>query len=405
MAFEIRPVTDEEFPTFAARLERTFGGAPTEQQLALWRKGTELDRTVAAFDGGDIVGTASSWAMEMTLPGLVSVPVAGVTDVGVASTHRRQGILTGMMGRLLDDVAARGEPLAILLASESVIYGRFGYGWATSRASVDVDPSRAAIVRPSTAGGRMRQIDNDAALKLLPPVHEAIRLAQPGDVSRPFDWWEYVVADVDPQTQGKPPRFWAVHENGAGEPDGFVAYRFAHSWEHGLPNNRLEVTDLMGTDVEVEMALWAYLLSIDLIATVQVDYRPLDDPIRRRLADPRRVRTLAVADHIWVRLLDLPGALSARSYATDDTVVFEVHDPFRPANDGRYEVSGAGAKRTRAKVDLALGVDDLGAAFLGGVTFSHLARARRVEERKPGALRRADMLFSCDPPPFCRTGF
>jgi predicted acetyltransferase len=251
----------------------------------------------------------------------------------------------------------------------------------------------------------MRRLDNDAALKVLPAVHEAIRLTQPGDVNRPVGWWEYVVSGVDPQEQGKPPKFWAVHESNSGEPDGFVCYRFDHSWEHGLPNSRLEVSDLMGIDAEVEVALWEYLLGIDLVGRVQVGYRPLDDPFRRRLVDPRRVRTLAVADHIWVRLLDLPAALSARTYATDDSVVFEVHDQFRPANDGRYEVSGGGAKRSRAKADVALSAADLGAAYLGGVTFSHLARAGRVEERKPGGLRRADMLFSCDPPPFCRTDF
>jgi predicted acetyltransferase len=131
MAFEIRPITHEEFTPFATQLEHAFGHAPNPEVIEHFRQVFEFDRSLAAFDGSRIVGTAGIDSFELTLPGLTRVPAAGVTAVTVAPTHRRRGILTSMMRQQLRDVRERGEPVAMLLASESVIYGRYGYGLAT----------------------------------------------------------------------------------------------------------------------------------------------------------------------------------------------------------------------------------------------------------------------------------
>jgi predicted acetyltransferase len=409
MDLEIRPITEEEYPAYARAVESAFGSVPTDQETEFYRQDTELDRTLAAFDDGDIVANAGSWAMEQTLPGLASIPVAGVTAVGVASTHRRRGLLTRMMDLQLDDTAARGESVAILTASESVIYGRFGYGWATSEATVAVEQAFSRFAQPVADPGRMRRVDAETARKALPALLERIRRQTPGDVTR-LSWsWDRIAADLEGDREGAGPLFWAIHESASGEPDGMVRYRFKQEWNHGLTGSTLVVDDLMALTPEVEAVVFRYVLDVDLVRDCRIYCRPVDDHLRWRLADPRRYRVESVADSVWVRLVDIPAALAARRYTADGEVVVEVHDAFRPANDGRYVVEGgpegAICARTTEDPDIAVAVDGLGAAYLGGVRFHTLAAAGRAEERKPGGLRRADAMFVSDAAPLCRSGF
>jgi predicted acetyltransferase len=166
---------------------------------------------------------------------------------------------------------------------------------------------------------------------------------------------------------------------------------------------------LVGLTPEAEAALWRYVLELDLAGTVKLTDRPVDDPIRWRLADPRRLRVTDIGDQLWVRLLDLPGALAARRYAVEDALVLEVTDALRPRNQGRFRLEGgpdgAACEPTTAEPDLALDIADAGAAYLGGARFASLARAERVAERTPGALLRADRMFAADPAPICTTHF
>jgi predicted acetyltransferase len=200
-----------------------------------------------------------------------------------------------------------------------------------------------------------------------------------------------------------------VYESGPGRADGWVSYRVETRWPNGLAANIIKVRMLVGLTPEAEAALWRYVFDLDLAGTVKLLDRPVDDPLRWRLADPRRLRATEVGDHLWVRLLDLPGALAARRYAVEGTLVLEVTDPLRPRNQGRFRLEGgpegAVCEPTTAEPDLALGITDVGAAYLGGTSLVSLARAERVAERTPGALLRADRMFAASPPPVCTTHF
>jgi predicted acetyltransferase len=166
---------------------------------------------------------------------------------------------------------------------------------------------------------------------------------------------------------------------------------------------------LVGLTPEADAALWRYILDLDLAGSVQVDDRPVDDPIRWRLADPRRLRVNEVGDQLWIRLLDLPGAMEARRYAIDGELVLEVTDTLRPRNQGRFRLEGgpdgASCRPTSAEPDLALDVADLGAAYLGGASLATLARAERVTELTPGVLLHADRMLASDPVPVSTTHF
>ena len=209
--------------------------------------------------------------------------------------------------------------------------------------------------------------------------------------------------------QGASRHYDVVYESGPGRVDGWLGYRVENRWPSGLASNIIKVRMLIGLTPEAEAALWRYLLDLDLAGTVRLVDRPVDDPVRWRLADPRRLRVTDVGDHLWVRLLDLPGALAARRYGVEGTLVLEVTDPLRPRNQGRFRLEGgpegAVCEPTRAEPDLALDIADVGAAYLGGTSLVSLARAERVAELTPGALLRAERMFATSPPPVCTTHF
>ena len=409
MDYEIRRITTEEFPRFGRSLASVFGESVSDEELAEWLKLTDLDRTVAVFDGDAIVGTADSFAFQLTVPGLQTLPVAGVSAVSVLPTHRRQGLLTSMMRYQLEDVGKRGEPLAILLASESIIYGRFGYGLSTTQASYRIDPRHAAFAIGPEQRGRVRIVDRDAAARILPAVYDRYRLVQPGAVTRSAEWWERHMSDPASRRQGASERYYVVYENESGEPDGYATYRIKEKWKHGFPQNRLILTQLIATDSASRAALWQFCLGVDLVATVEADNFPVEEPLRWMLKDPRRFRLTGAGDFLWVRLVDICAGLAGRRYSTEGRITFEVVDPFFPDNSGRYllegDPDGATCRRTTDAADIALRVADLGAIYFGGVGLTTLARAGRVREETRGALKRADAMFACEPQAWCCTGF
>ncbi|MFP5377425.1 MAG: GNAT family N-acetyltransferase [Acidimicrobiia bacterium] len=411
MGVELRAVTGEELDELARVDHAAFASVPADpDRIADVHKVVELDRTRAVFEGGRMVAASAAFSFELTLPGLATVPVAAVSLVGVLPTHRRRGHLTRMMGALLDDAAGRGEAVAVLLASESLIYGRFGYGVASSHAAVEIDTRHAAL-RPSTPAdaGRVVLLGTEEAAKVLPPVLDAARRSQPGDLRRPQPWWDGTFRDPEGDRRGASPLFYAVHESSAGEADGYAAYRVRHTWEHGLPDGRVLASEVVGLTPEAEAALWRFLLSLDLVSVVEADLRPVDDPLRWMLADPRRLRVTMASDMLWARLLDVAAALAARRYRVPGTLVIDVADAFRPDAAGRYRLDGgpdgAECRRTTDDADLSLTAEELGALYLGGTAASTLAAAGRVVEHRPGALAEADAFLGGSPLPFCRTHF
>jgi predicted acetyltransferase len=408
MDITLRSATQDELPAFSRAVATAFGSIGTDAEVSEWVLGLEADRTIAAFDGDTMVGTAGAFTFELTVPGGALVPAAGITVVGVHPTHRRQGLLRRMMDMQLDDVAARGEPLAVLNASESVIYSRFGYGLATFITHWTMRTEGTVLTSPSRAEGRIRLVEPKDASTIVPALYDAARKRSVGEVTRGPDVWQHFFGD---RPDGKGPRkvFTAIHESNDGQPDGFARYRVQEDWSNGIATHTIEVDDLYALDDEVDAALWQFLLDIDLVATIKARSRPVDEPLRFRLADPRRLVTTQVTDHLWVRVLDPAVALASRTYTGDDRIVVGLTDAFRPANDGRWAITptdeGATVERTETAPDLSLGVSDLGSLYLGGVSATTLARAGRVTEHTRGALARADRLFGVQPAPCCLTHF
>jgi predicted acetyltransferase len=409
MPIEMRPITAEEFVPFNRAVESATGERSSDSFLEKERDLLPLDRTLVCLEDGQIVGTAAAYNFELTLPGAVAVPVAAVTAVSVLPSHRRRGLLSGMMRRQLEDVRARGEAIAILQCSESVIYGRFGYGLATSAAAYEIEREHTAFARPLSSPGCVRMVGHEAALPLIKALHDRERRTRTGALGLPEAYWNRMLRDPDAPLGDQGPRFFASYTVPDGTAEGVVQYRVRSSAEHGFTTSQLAIGHLISTTPEAYAALWHYCLNADLMKTIRATNRSVEEPVRWMLADPRRLRTTDLMDDVWLRLADVAAALAARRYATQGKLVLEVADHFCPDQAGRYLLEGgpegATCQRSTEEADLTLNVADLGAAFLGGVRFSMLARAGRVQARMPEALARADALFASDSAPWSGNGF
>lgn len=406
---ELRVLRESDWDRWYDVLYRAFGAsaAPPEER-ELEKSLTEFDRSLAAWDGDGIVGTTGAFSFRMTVPGGAAVPAAGVTMVSVAATHRRRGVLTSMMRRQLDDVRALGEPLAVLTASEPAIYGRFGYGAATFRTAAEIDTSRVTLsLPPGVDDVRLRYAAPADVLDACEAVYAALVPLRPGMLARRPGWERAGLLDPESERGGASALQCAVAERD-GEVTGYVRFSTRIGWGESGHDGTVQLKDLAALDPVTEAALWRFLFGIDLMTTLSVRSRPLDDAWRYLVSDPRRCRP-RLKDDAYVRLVDVGTALSARTYQAPVDVVLEVEDAFCPWNAGRWRLTGdpkgASCERTTDAADLSLSVRELGASYLGGVTLLSLAAAGRVRELRPGALTEASVAFGSPVAPWLPHGF
>ncbi|WP_141995609.1 GNAT family N-acetyltransferase [Amycolatopsis cihanbeyliensis] len=353
--------------------------------------------TLGVFDD-TLIGTARFFDSELVLPGGDRVPMAAVTGVAVRPNRTRRGVLTELMHTQLTDLAERGVPVAGLVASEGLIYGRFGYGIATTSRSYTVD-RRRAVPRPDLPlGGEVELFDLDTALEWLPAVYRDLAPRWPGMMTRGRYWWPaggvFMGRTENPVTV-------AVH-HGPGGADGYAVYQVDRSDpRHGAV---LKLIDFHYGSFSAFAGIWRYLLGVDLVAEIEASARPRDEYAELLFTDPRAVRATGAGDDIWLRLVDVPGALRARERG-QGTVVLEVVDPLLESNSGRYLVSAGEVSKVTTPAGLRLNVDTLAMIYLGGWRPSALAEAGRIEVADPAAVVAADSLFATRRAAWCGTFF
>ncbi|MER6916221.1 GNAT family N-acetyltransferase [Streptomyces sp. NPDC000594] len=376
------------------------GKEPDDDVRKLHREILAHCTRIGAYEHGELVGLLGAHPLSLSVPG-GELPCAGVTFVSVAPTHRRRGVLSGMIAELWRQCAAAGQPLAALWVSETGIYGRFGFEPATRSYTVEIDTDRPLALRIEPDDRPLRLVPPERAPAVIGSRHAAAREERAGRVARDDFWWRtHILPEADGENDDLTPvRVVTIGDPGA-EPAGYVSYRTSCDDEG---RGTVQVGELEAESPAVAAALWRYLTSIDLADKVRAWGRPLDDPLLRFAADRDQVRIVQEFPALWLRLVDVPAALAGRVWSAPLDLTVEVTDERLPANAGRYRITtgpkehggdGTGLRaevtRTDAAPDLTIGVQELAAGYLGDIGAAELLRAGLVTEHTPGAAARLE---------------
>ena len=395
--FDMRPVTADEFVKWT-RAEARAHGNRLDDDPEILRPNFDLERSIGVFDGTEIVGGAHSHMIEMSIPG-GSATIAGVANIAVQPTHTRQGVMTRMMHHQINDIYKRGEPLAALFATESIIYGRFGYGIGSLYERWTIDRPHNGYNRGFENHGRVSFVDPADIVNNLPEVFQRATVDRPGVFQKPVHQWERDAHAPEHLEGGQGGLFYIAYEED-GRIDGYAIYR--------IVGTNLCVNELMAVTSEANTALWRFCFDVDRMSTTEALRRPVDDALPWILADPRRLQR-STRDGVWVRVIDVTSALNIRRYMRNDQLVLDVKDDLCPWNSGKFKLEsspeGGNCKASVSTPDLLIDVSNLASVYMGAVSFSTLAMAGLAHEMTPGALLRADLMFAVQHPPWTPCNF
>jgi predicted acetyltransferase len=401
VAIRVRPAADTDLPGIRAVDEFAFGFEWSDDAMATEIALLETDRTLVAESDGAIVGQASAFSLDVSIPG-GRCSAAGVTWVAVHPAHRRRGALRSLMERQLADCAAGAEPIALLWSSEPGIYGRFGYGIASEQQTlalpVDARLLPAGQVNPVTA------VEPAALRSAADSILDRVAGQRAGIPRSDQRWWDRRTRDIAALRSGPGRLRGAVAHDSHGEPAGYLLFSPMGKWGVGDAEGEVQVREMAAVDADAAAALWGFLMSLDLMATVSVAHLPLDDPVGLRLTRSRGSNSVR-RDGLWCRILDLPEALSRRRYSAPVDVVLQVDDPLLPGNSGRWrltgDVDGAECRRTSDAADLQLPIATMGAAYLGGTPLARSVLAGMGAADSAPALAAASTALRSPLDPWC----
>jgi predicted acetyltransferase len=384
-----RDIADDDWPGVALLAATSYGAFWHPETFAAWRTLMPPRSSVVVKDGDDVVGMAHFVDLLLTVPGGAVLPVAGITWVGVAPTHRRRGLLRAMYTELHQRFADADYPMAGLTATEGGIYGRFGYGPTTVDTELTLDRRFARFHPDAPDPGGVRIVRPSEHRDELAAIYDRHRLITPGGLERPTPLWDDLLADWDDSRRGGTQWNCFLHA------DGYLLYRV-----HRGPTRNVRVEEFMAVTPEAHVALWRALIGLDLVETISVSSHPAD-PLPYLLDDPRLVRTTGAEDGLWLRIMDVPAALEARTYAVDVDTVIQVDDGFR-SDGGRFAVTvrdgHARCVRTDAPAEFVTSLDVLGSLYLGVHPATTLAAANRIRGGTADSLALLDAAFRSDVP-------
>lgn len=359
-----------------------------------------------SYPGPYPISTFGHYEKSFNVGGESLIPAHLITEVTVAATHRRQGILSAMMRESLETAVAADRPVALLTASESVIYGRFGFGIATRAAKYELSTARGVGFKAPRVG-TVSNVDPSKIGDVAAEIFAAYHAATPGSVDRQSSYREYKTgAWSDDITMPNKSLRALIYRGESGAPEGFATYAF-NGWGWKPPT--VSIRNLVAASDTAERELFRYLTNMDLIEKVVWPKGPVDTALFHALEDSEALGTVSVGHDLWVRVLDVPRTLSSRSWLRDGTFSLSVQDSLDYAA-GFYVVSVLDGVATvslesgdERQADMSLDISALGSLLLGEVSISQLIRAGLVSVA--GSVRELDMMWSTLRRPFCSTGF
>ena len=406
----------DEVPAWARSLATSFledpGSSETDRWISVTERLWDPPRAWGARDHGRWVGALRTELRSLTVPGAEDgtrlLDVDAVTNVTVAASHRRRGLMSGMVERSLQAARERGDAISALIAAEYPIYGRFGYAPATLTAGYTLWRERpgATVAGEPT---RVDQVDLDEFADYAPGVFAAARRRYPGQMDRSVEWWNRAFGRDGFDPSPELPSIWLLH-SGPDGPDGLLGWRAQGSFNMIPPRSRVKVWVLAAASDTAYRNLWAYLCGIDGADQIVLSTRPVDEPVRWLLGDARTLVMTSHTDLLWLRILDVPAALTARRYRVPGDVVLEVVDDQAGGYAaGRYrlacDLDEVSCEPTRAEPDLEIAQTALASTYLGGFQLFPLRLGGLVVERTAGALAKVDRMFSTPLAPWNATWF
>lgn len=392
---EIRTVRDEEFLKWRIAVRASQGFHTTPDDTVFMREHrVEIDRLLACVDGDRIVGCGGVDSFDMTLPGGAQVPIAGVGYVGTSPSHRRRGIYRKIMNRIHDDARDRGDIASALWASQSNLYGRYGYGNSMPAYNWHIDMRHTAYAHAPSWSGEFLEPQRDEAIPLMSKAYDHARAVRPGMITRTPKRWEYEIHPVHTKDE-----FFVIYVEGD-DPLAYARYTIEKNPEDEFKGTMHVVEAVAATDA-AHAALWRYLLDLELVDNLEAHVRPVDDPLVWMLAEPRRLRR-SLKDAIWLKLLDIPAMLEGRAYPVEESLVLQVTD----AETGKKQTckletgpEGGRCTLSNATPDLVMNEAELAAIYMGAVECSMLAELGLVDvgAKSHDAPLRADAIFRTTP--------
>lgn len=420
---ELRPTRPEDRRQAAGAFAAALLHAPPDDEA--WEKSAaswEATASFSAWDDGRCVGHVGAYPVATEVPGGAWLPTGAVTRVGILPTHRRRGIATDLMTMMLRDARDQGQALASLRASEAVIYGRYGFGMAGWFQEIELTSARARPLRGVARGGTFRILAPDEILPTVEAIYERSTFSS-GRLRRPEWMWKRYLDDA--LQLGGDAKFVVVHADEHGFDDGYALYDVKWtSNDFGANHGVGFVDEIWATSPAVELAMWDYLVHLDLVRSWKAEERPIDDLVRTACHDVRAYEVKGVWDEQWLRIVDVDAALTARAYRpVHDEVTIRVTDPLFPDNDGTWHITAAGARRLPGGDDdgaeLVMDVRSLATVYLGNPAWHQLHTIGDIttHEAPDGAasdgptaaasqaLDAATALFATDRAPFCGSFF
>lgn len=391
-------------PYLQAEMRGFLAGEQSDEQLGGARDGLAFRRFIGVYDPASLdatqpVGTVNSWVTDMSLPGGRGIPMWAISGVTVAPTHRRKGIARAMLEGELRTAAATGVAIAGLTVSEATIYGRFGFSPATYATNWTIDTKRALWVGPRP-DGRLDYVGRDALRDQLAALHGRVRASHPGEIEAWPGLWRRMSGTAPGQEGGTKLR--AVrYADAGGTTRGIAVYRLGDEGSD-FTTHELDLHYLISETTDAYAALWRFVLEHDLVAIVKASLRSVDEPLRWMIADQRGAK-VETGEHGWLRILDVPAVLSARTYAAPGAIILRVIDDLGFADGAwRLTVAASGEGEVIAadgEADVTLTVNALSSIVLGGVRAATL-RAAGLVRGDAAAVATVDALFASSQAPY-----
>jgi predicted acetyltransferase len=351
-------------------------------------------RSLAVFAGDDVLATLSAYVLDIGLPGTVDANATALVDIGVSLEHRGEGLARSLVTEFLQQAHRRGEALAVLNSDSVGLYERFGFGVATHSCSLRLS---GAVARPPSATS-VRLIEADQAAVVLPVTFEATRGQRVGEVVRTPAWWREHLADA---ARPPSPLEFAVFDQGGGNA-GYAAFSRAHT-----DLGAAVISELRAFDDRGRLALVEFVRRLVSGVDVLIRDQPVDiaDALSGEVGD---VAIDGPHPQLWLRVIDLERAFRLRQFVARSSTVIEVRDDLLEWNRGRFLLETyldhpASLAASAEQAALSVDVGSIAEVFLGGTSFSALAKDGEIEVFDEPALGLLDRAFSIGAAPYCST--